>query len=133
MKKVIFLILILISLSTSCVFGYPDNSNKNSNSTPTTFALVITNKCDWDVSIQFLPVNNNSNTYYPFRLLKKGQTWWFKPDIIKQNETYNIYIKPDPENASNKLKYCSLGTYSFSEKTVKQLYYDTKKKNYYFK
>lgn len=136
-KRFCLFAFILISF-TSCNFGQINNTSSNPDSSSDSessenFALVITNKCSWNVYIQFIPADNyNSSTYYPYYLIKSGQTRWFKSDKISESIIYNIRVKPDTET-TNKNKYYSLGNYSFSGKTVKRLYYNNSGENYYFK
>lgn len=134
-KRFCLFAFILISF-TSCNFGHINTSNPDSSSgseSSENFALVITNKCSWNVYIQFIPADNyNSSTYYPYYLIKSEQTRWFKSDKISEFIIYNIRVKPDTET-TNKNKYYSLGNYSFSGKTVKRLYYNNSGENYYFK
>lgn len=122
---------------TTCNFESINNnsSNPDSNSASESsenFALVITNKCSWNVYIQFIPADNyNSSSYYPDYLIKSGQTRWFKSDKISESIIYNIRVKQNL--TPNKNKYYSIGNYSFSSKTVKRLYYNNSSENYYFK
>lgn len=136
--KKFYLFAFILFFFTTCNFESINNTSSNPDSSSAlesseNFALVITNKCSWNVYIQFIPADNyNSSSYYTDYLIKSGQTRWFKSDKISESIIYNIRVKPNPAT-TNKNKYYSIGNYSFSSKTVKRLYYNNSGENYYFK
>lgn len=131
-KKICFCFICLFLMS--CDF---DSSNSSDDDEIDYFSseyatVVIDNYCDWDICIQFVPVNTEPNKYSYKEVGMRDSSSvygvrWFKEDC-KTGELYDVIIQPSLDSRQS---YLNLGTYSFYGKVILKIKYDSVEKQYY--